>query len=182
MSNDTKDPSKLKKSRKIEADISAMQELVGIDFKPTDPQKEAKAKFWALMYEGLQLKDPLSYEFHEIAVLIRVPAVRAWQNQPGFEDWFFNRYESEQRLESLWGNALTAMEEILLNTDPKVQGARVNVIKLLAEMRESKRQPRLLDKAIQEMSPEQLEAFIEKHAPQTRLLPVDVEAKKDKEP
>ena len=61
--------------------------------------------------------------------------------------------------------ALDAAEEILLSTDIKVQGARVAMIKLLAEL--SNKTPkdipvRYRDEAIGKMSQAELEAFLEK--------------------
>lgn len=159
----------VKRSVKLSVDPAELAELNGVMFRPTPAQQEAKARFWAIMNEGLQLKDPLSYSPTDVALLLNTPLVTRWFTDKGFKDFFFNKFEGEQKLEVLWVKALDAMSEILDTSDPKAQGARVSVIRLLAEMRESKRQPKMFDRSIQEMDLDQLNAFIEKQT--IKVLP-----------
>lgn len=168
----------VKRSVKLSVDPAELAELNGVMFRPTPAQQEAKARFWAIMNEGLQLKDPLSYSSTDIALLLNTPLVTRWFTDKGFKDYFFNKFEGEQKLELLWVKALDAMAEILDTSDPKTQGARVSVIRLLAEMRQAKRQPKMLDRSIQDMDLDQLNAFIEKQA--LKVLP-SAEEKKDDE-
>jgi hypothetical protein len=167
----------VKRSVKLSVDPAELAELNGVMFRPTPAQKEAKARFWAIMNEGLQLKDPMSYSPTDVADLLRMPTLIRWFTEKGFKDFFFNKFEGEQKLEVLWDKALDAMSEILDTSDPKAQSARVSVIRLLAEMRQAKRQPKMLDRAIQEMDLDQLNAFIEKQA--LKVLPQAQETSED---
>jgi hypothetical protein len=159
----------VKRSVKLNVDPAELAELNGVMFRPTPAQKEAKSRFWAIMNEGLQMKDPMTYSSTDVADLLRTPLVVRWFSEKGFKDFFFNKFEGEQKLEVLWDKALDAMAEILDTSDPKAQSARVSVIRLLAEMRQAKRQPKMLDRAIQEMDLDQLNAFIEKQT--LKVLP-----------
>lgn len=167
----------VKRSVKLSVDPAELAELNGVMFRPTPAQKEAKARFWAIMNEGLQMKDPMSYSPTDVADLLRMPTLIRWFTEKGFKDFFFNKFEGEQKLEILWFKALDAMSEILDTSDPKAQSARVSVIRLLAEMRQAKRQPKMLDRAVQEMDLDQLNAFIEKQA--LKVLPQAQETSED---
>lgn len=164
MSNDN-----VKRSIKLNVDPAELAELNGVMFRPTPAQKEAKARFWSVMEESLQMKEPTAYKPVEIANMLGLPLVSRWFTEKGFADYFFNKFEGEQRLAVLWDKALDAMAEILDTSDPKAQGARVSVIRLLAEMRQAKRQPKMFDRSIQDMDLDQLNAFIEKQT--LKVLP-----------
>lgn len=169
----------VKRSIKLNVDPAELAELNGVMFRPTPAQKEAKARFWSVMQESLQMKEPTAYKPVEIASMLGLPLVSRWFTEKGFSDFFFNKFEGEQRLAVLWDKALDAMAEILDTSDPKAQGARVSVIRLLAEMRQAKNQPKMLDRNIQEMNLDQLNAFIEKQT--LKVLPPNSEENKDEQ-
>ncbi len=161
--------SDVKKSTKLVVDVEELHDIAGFSFKPSSAQREAKARFWTIANEQALFRDPLSYKPMEIAELLQLPVLTKWFQQKHFANYFFNRFEGEQKLELLWDKALDAMSEILDNGDAKVQGARVSVIKLLAEIRAAKRQPKMVDKGIQDMDLDQLNAFIEREVPKLQV-------------
>jgi hypothetical protein len=93
--------------------------------------------------------------------------------QPGFKEWFFNKDSYRHKIDYLFGLALDAAEEILVNNDPKVQGARVQLIRALSEIagRVPHKQAQIaiqtnthVNAAIDRMSREELEKYVAKPA------------------
>lgn len=102
-------------------------------FKPSRRERELKAKFWYLVGNDPFL-DPKVLTSSANSVRTFLGANLPNWDTPGFQDWFLNREEYRVRIEYLFGLSLDAMEEILVNNDPKVQGARVQLIRALAEL------------------------------------------------
>jgi hypothetical protein len=141
--------------------LVSLMSTVGMDFRPQENQRDAKARFWAVVQATANYKEDDAYNWDEIIEMIRIPAIRAWSEMPGFAEWFFDKFEAEQRVAMLWDRALTAVEQIILNDDPKVQGARINAVKLLMEMRKGHKTTKLLDESVQRMSVDELHAFVQ---------------------
>jgi hypothetical protein len=141
--------------------LLSLVSTVGMDFRPQETQREAKARFWAVIQATANYKEGDNYSWEEIIELIRVPAIKAWSELAGFSEWFFDKFETEQRVAVLFDKSLIAIEQIILNDDPKVQGARINAIKLLMDMRKSSKITKLLDEKVQEMNVDQLRSFVQ---------------------
>lgn len=111
--------------RALEASV---EELI---YSPTYEDRKLKAAFLALV-EGNPLVDPSNLPIKEAERILgrKLPN----RDAPGFAAWFLNRDENRQRLEYLFQLALGAAEDILMNTEPKAQGARVNMVKVVAEL------------------------------------------------
>ena len=142
-------------------------------FKATVPQKKAKASFW-VAYSDNPLTPVDDMTTAEIARYIPGTSVDKWMHISGFRDWFFNKNEHRQRLEYLYNLALDSAESILLDDDPKTASARVNVIKVIAELankypRQNESSNRYLDSTIASMDRAELEMFLEKQGVQMHL-------------
>jgi hypothetical protein len=97
-------------------------------------------------------------------------ALRAWWDKPGFQDWFLSATVVDERLDYLLHLALASAEDILLNTDPKAQSARVQMVKIVAEMagrlKQGAQDPKAAaaekkKKAIEAMGQEELVKFLQ---------------------
>ena len=141
---------------------AAVPELI---FIPTPSQRQVKARLITKLTDN-PLTDLASITLAEAQQLTGSSQLKDWWGRPGFKEWFLDQNEYRQRLEYLFSLALDAAEEILLSTDPKAQGARVAMIKLLAELsnkvpKESAAKYR--DESIAKMDRAELEAFLEKN-------------------
>lgn len=94
--------------------------------------------------------------------------VDGWWKEAGFKEWFTNTDEQRQRLEQLFETALDAAQDILINTDPKAQSARVQMVKIIAELAHKMpsrnpgaQQVNPLTAAIQGMDKAQLKVLLE---------------------
>lgn len=135
-------------------------------FRPTEAQVRAKAKYLSAVLqnplEGASL-EPLA----RAKKLTRSAALAGWWQRPGFKDWFLSGDTVGEQLQWLEHLALEAIQDLLLNTDPKAQGARLSAAKLVAEMtgRLSKAPQASAEdkkrKAIDSMSREQLTELLE---------------------
>jgi hypothetical protein len=99
----------------------------------------------------------------EIAKTVRDNRILAWFSIPGFKDFFFNNTEHIERLEYLFDLALQAAEDVLLCEDPKAMSARVNMVRVIAELAKkmpSKGQEQFQDERIAKMSKAELEDFL----------------------
>lgn len=102
-------------------------------YSPSEKEKQLKAAYWSRV-EETPLSDPAEASYQDIRAVLQTDSLQKCWGQPGFKEWFFNTSEHRERLEYLFGKALDAAEEILGNTDPKAQSARVNVIKAISEL------------------------------------------------
>jgi hypothetical protein len=151
-------------------------------YKPTRRDRELKAAFWQAI-----VSDPFAHagDFKDKASVEKYlgKTVYNW-NADGFHEWFFNKDEHKHKIEYLFGIALDAAEEILLNNDPKVQGARVQLIRALSELagKVPHKQAQVLIQnntaisgAIDNMSREQLEQYVAKALPAPPSKPVAID-------
>lgn len=145
---------------------NALETIEEVSYKPLPKDKELKAKYWIKAQDDPLFVSDLSRTKYNIERVLG-NKLSNW-DEPGFQDWFFNKDEHRQRIEFLFGLALDAAQDILLNTDPKVQGARVQVIKAMADLAgkvpKSQVQVNNVHASINGMSQEQLEGFLAKGA------------------
>ena len=154
--------------RKTKAAISSKEAqniLVGQSFRPNPAQRQAKTRYWALVSEQAIADDVDNLDPYELGKTLQCSSLPTWWEHNAFRTWFSNRHEHLQRIEYLFDLALDAAEQILQNEDPKAQSARVTMIKVLADLANKRRSERVADVSINNMTPEQLRAYIEKQAP-----------------
>ena len=103
---------------------------------PTPQERKLKAKFWARASEN-----PLVSLNGSSVTLTAVKQMAGGGSQldaswkkPGFQAWFTNPDDGRAKLEYLFDLGLDAMEELLMNPDSKTASAKVNALKLLAEL------------------------------------------------
>lgn len=102
-------------------------------FQPTEAQSRIRAKFWARMADN-PLLDPQAITLAQAQQMTQSAALNTWWNRAGFKEWFLSATVVDERLDYLLHLALASAEDILLNTDPKAQSARVQMVKIVAEM------------------------------------------------
>lgn len=136
-----------------------------ITFRPSVEQKRAKAAFWA----RVESQAALGEEHVSLARAMQVlgdARLERWWKTDGFAEWFGNKHETAQRLEYLVDLGISAMETLLLSTDPKMASAQVNAFKALLEARGKmlgkNQQVRFLDAALEKMSERELDKLIGK--------------------
>lgn len=100
-------------------------------YRPTAEDRKLKIQFLQLIADN-PIMDPKALVIEDAE---RVLGKRLKNKaEAGFIDWFLNKDENTQRLEYLFTLALNAAEEIICNTDPKAQGARVSMVRAIAEL------------------------------------------------
>lgn len=132
-------------------------------FKPTEEMEKAKARLLVRL-DSLPMQPQITAS---LAIsLTGVARIESWWRIEGFIEWFTNKDEYKERVEHLYRKSLNALEEILLNTDIKAQGARINAIKLLVELADKlpnrAADTQYADAAIAKMDKNQLVSFLEK--------------------
>lgn len=140
------------------------QDILGQAFRPNPAQRQAKTRYWALVSEQAIADDQASIDPYELGKTLQCSALPHWWENNHFQVWFCNRHEHLQRIEYLFDLALDAAEQILQNEDPKAQSARVAMIKILADLANKRRAERVADASINQMTEEQLRAYVGKQA------------------
>jgi uncharacterized protein (DUF924 family) len=134
-------------------------------FRPSDSHRKLKSRFW-IAFSDSPLQGAKAITPTMVARITGDHRVIKWWSMPGFKEWFTNADENRERLEFLFSLALDAAENILRNEDPKAQGARVNVIKAIAELAnklpERRVTPIYADEQIQKMDKNQLEEYLKR--------------------
>lgn len=102
-------------------------------FQPTEAQRRLKASLLAKLNDN-PLYELATLTLTQVQELTGSSTVQKWWSVPGFTDWLLDTDENRAKLEYLFSLALDAAEQILMNTDPKAQGSRVSMIKVLAEL------------------------------------------------
>jgi hypothetical protein len=154
-----------RQSKSAKASVGNTAQILGQAFRPLPMQRQAKTRYWALVSEQALLEELDAHDPYELARTLQCPALPAWLENPQFRVWFGNKHEHLQRIEYLFDLALDAAEQILQNEDPKAQSARVAMIKTLSDLANKRRTEKIADTQINQMTPEQLRAYIEKQAP-----------------
>lgn len=145
-----------------------LSEAVDTLFRPTPEMQQWKAKYWA----GALSVDGAVPSLSDVVRTVGTEKIRQHWGKQGFQEWFLNKESYRWKLEYLFDRATDAMEEILDNTDPKAQSARVNVIKLISELASKMPKPEEKDgltKQIASMDRVQLDAFLESKGKQLRI-------------
>lgn len=149
--------------KKTSTALETLAEDTVLLFTPNRAQRAIRARFWSVIGASIGHKDPFSMTAMEIARLVKDNRILNWIGQPGFKDWFMNNTEHIERLEYLFDLALTAAEDVLLSTDPKTMTAKVQMVRVVAELARkmpSRNQEQFADERIAKMSKEELEQFL----------------------
>lgn len=102
------------------------------EFQPTQAMHRVKTRFWSKWAAGAPVGSEPTLALAQ--KLTQSAALATWWKRAGFVEWFLNTEVTDERLAHLLHLSLSAAEEILLNTDPRAQSARVAMIKAVAEM------------------------------------------------
>jgi len=116
--------------------VELKEEVADLIYIPTTQERKFKAKFWTRAAEN-----PLINLHGNQVSLTSVKQMTgggaqldaSWK-KPGFQTWFLNADDGRAKLEYLFDLGLDAIEELLLNPEPKTASAKVNALKLLAEL------------------------------------------------
>lgn len=161
----------MKISSSIKGSLQSLAEIA--DFAPTDSHRKIKARFWAMYSEAPAHALPVTLEY-AIRLTGDLRLEKHWE-VPGFRQWLLNDKESDEKLAYLYFLSLDALEDILLSTDPKMASARVNAVRLAAEL--GNRMPtkssevKFLDGDVGRMGKAQLKEFVAKNAHLLGLTP-----------
>lgn len=165
--------------------FTALAEETGALFKASKSQRAIKARFWTIISGSITGKNPHKMTTMEIAQTVRDNRLMNWWAIPGFKDWFLNSTEHIERLEYLFSLALDAAEDVLLTDDPKAATAKVNMVKIIAELAKkmpSKEVNSFKDDKIAKMSKEEIEAYLAEQGVSIRNeTVVPIEAAKEEE-
>ena len=142
-------------------------------FQPTEEQRRVKIKFFSRIADNPTINLE-TVSLTQIKQITNSNAIEKWWPTPGMREWFLNKNEHAEALELLFAQSMHAMTSILLNEEPKVQGARVQLIKHLAEIagkmpRKQATAGQYLDKAIAGMDEFALQAYLEKSGVQLTM-------------
>ncbi len=142
-----------------------------LSYQPTDEQRAIKAKFW-LEFKRNPLTDTDNVSPALVEQLGGV-SVQKWLSDPSFWDWFCVKDQVKVNLEIA---AERASELAMFYLDPSVplnDNARVQLIKYVLEFSgrapPSRRDIKVLDREIGEMSEDQLQTYIDKQLARKRL-------------
>lgn len=106
-------------------------------YTPTTAERKLKAKFWSKAAENplVAIGEGQSVTLDTVKKMAGGGAKleKAWAN-PSFKNWFLDIEDGRAKLEYLFDLGLDAIEGILLSDDPKTSAAKVNALKLLADM------------------------------------------------
>ncbi len=154
------DSNKPQKPSEVGADLSNLADHV---YLPTNQDRKLKSEFWAKSRDTLALQvQGKSISLSQVLEFVSTPKVVAKQwSVPGFKEWFCNGDEQRQKLEYLYDLSLDAAEGILRDPDPKTSSAKVNLIKVLAELaKKYPRQAAVDIKSTGDLSAEELRALL----------------------
>src|SRR5690606_18470701 len=102
------------------SDQQAVLQLSEELFRPTDAHIRAKSQLWARFAEN-PICDPSEVNLAIASQYVNDRRLPRWWSQPGFQDWFLNRGEWRELLETTAYRALQKLNEIItLPTEPKV--------------------------------------------------------------
>jgi hypothetical protein len=134
-------------------------------FLPSPFQQNLKAQFWSRAGNHPFL-EPENIGVAFVRKFVKDARLERYWKEPGFKEWFTNQDENRERLEYLWSAGLDAAEAIL--RDPaQPAAAKVNLIKILAEMqghvsRGKNGQEKFSDEAVNKMSEKELKEWLQK--------------------
>lgn len=102
-------------------------------FRPDERMTRCRAKYWARMADR-PLAGGTAPTLALAQQITQSASLAGWWRRPGFAEWFANERSSAEQIDWLFSLALNAAEDILKNEDPKAQGARVAMVKTVAEL------------------------------------------------
>lgn len=134
-------------------------------FRPTEHQIKMKARFWQRWQPDFTETDASKVTLAKAVALTGTETMRRWWTQPGFRHWFLNPLVVQESMAVLLHLAMDALKDMLQNTDPKAQSARLGAAKEVRDMAEKMvgSPTALKDKqaeALQAMTREELEKLI----------------------
>lgn len=141
---------------------------------PTAQQRMLKSAFQTRIQES-PLEDMKNVSLPQIQKYVYDSRLPKWWSQPGFREWFTNREEFRERVESLAHLALDTLQKILLDEDSKSMSARVNAAKILMEI--GKKMPPkggireiYIDDKVSKMGRAELEEFLRRNSEPAQLV------------
>lgn len=143
------------------------------EWRPSRIQREYKVQFMRKL-EDLGIEGDVSvFSQNKLQEICPNHLLPGWMKDKHFCAWFFHITEFEDRLESLFALSLDALEDILLDNDPKNASARISAVKTISELtgRMGKKNDTVnyIDKNITTMDKQQLEEFIKKQMPKNLI-------------
>lgn len=114
----------------------AESEGISVVYTPSPDDRKLKAEFWVKAREIIGFSPANGLTLSDACRLVSEPKrlMTAWKKQ-GFKEWFANGDEQRQRLEYAFEIGVEALlNDVILNPDPKTASAKVNAVKLLAEL------------------------------------------------
>lgn len=155
--------------------VDAVLEIIANDltYIPSPEQRRLKQAFWARFNDNPTC-DPRQITKSIVEAFAPDYRLDRWWPQAGFKEWFQNREEFREEVDSLVFLALDRLKRILISEDPKMASAQVNAAKLLMDV--GKKMPRVgpmekfADEKIAAMNAKELEAYISKSM---KLLPMN---------
>lgn len=107
-------------------------------FLPTTEQIQLKAVFYSAAEDLLLSSEHIDEAFiaQHCPAVVRNRLLQLWNTDVSFRDWLklSPALENAAKVEWLYNQALTTTMAILADTDPKSASARVNAVKLVAEL------------------------------------------------
>lgn len=131
-------------------------------YSPNLREEKLKAKFWQKFKPG-PFGSVDNITATDIKKVTGSTVVDSSWKKPGFREWFLNQDEEREQIRFLFNKSLKVAEGMLV--DPEVNAnARVNIIKMLAEMTgyltKNKPEEKFSDESINKMNQDQLEEFL----------------------
>lgn len=147
-------------------------EVLSTTFRANSEQRRLKARFWTVYNEN-PLVDIRDINSTDIVKMTQDHRAANWWGIAGFKNWFLNTMESRERLEYLFDLALDTAEEILLDPSEKAASAKVNMIKIIAELGAKypkHQEQKFADQQISNMTKEQLDEFLQRQGIEVRKV------------
>tara|TARA_R110000868_G_scaffold272607_2_gene531840 strand:- start:405 stop:962 length:558 start_codon:yes stop_codon:yes gene_type:complete len=118
----------------MDSNGTPLEDLVEeVVFRPLEEHRKLKSRFLSRIADN-PLVDSSSISLAEVQRILGTATVGKYWNLPGFQEWFLNTGEYQERLESLFALALDAAQDILMNQDPKAQSSRAAMVRTMAEL------------------------------------------------
>ena len=135
-----------------------------ISFEPSTGHRQVKAALWVVLSENPLFADPDALSAEEVARLTNNKKVLTWWNLPGFREWLLNKNELKTKIDTLFHAVLDSCLFIAASDDTKSFSAKVNLLKVLADLQgltKKTEAPKSLDLPD---DPEELKLIIERGA------------------
>lgn len=133
-------------------------------FEPSSAHRQVKAALWVVLSDNPIYADPDSLTAEDVARLVGNKKVLTWWQLPGFREWLFNKNELKAKVDTLFHHLLDSCYLIAVSADPKSFAAKVNLLKLLADLQgltKKTEAPKALDLPD---DPAELQAIVERGA------------------